>query len=323
MVVSKQHEPEFSHCNITQKYKSMTNLTKVIQDWLTDPNLIKLIEVGIGVLIISIISRTLAQVVSRQVQDSDLRYRIRKIISFASYGVMVLLILTVLNDNLRQLAVIFGVVGAGVAFALQEVIASFAGWTAISLGQFYKTGDRVQLGGIMGDVIDVSPLRTTLMECGDWVKADLYNGRIVRIANSVVFKEPVFNYSGDFPFVWDEIVVPVKHGSDHALTRTILQQVVEEVTGNYVTSAKAQWSRMTHKYLIEDARIEPFVTLIANDNWLEFTLRYVVDYKKRRVTKDQLFTRILEEFDRTNGQIQFASATVELVATPTFKIKLE
>ena len=87
----------------------------------------------------------------------------------------------------------------------------------IGLGQYYAPGDRVQLGGIMGDVIDISILRTTLMECGDWVKADLYNGRIVRIANSFVFKAPVFNYSGDFHFVWDEITVPIKYGSQQLL----------------------------------------------------------------------------------------------------------
>lgn len=301
----------------------MRNFVNTIQRWLTDPNIVKVLEVCIGILILSIIFRILAQVLSRQVQDSDLRYRIRKTVGLVGYAVMILLIVTVFNEHLRQLTVIFGIVGAGIAFALQEVIASFAGWSAISLGQFYKTGDRVQLGGIMGDVIDISPLRTTLMECGDWVKADLYNGRIVRIANSFVFKEPVFNYSGDFPFVWDEIVVPVRHGSDYRLARSILQQVVEEVTGSYIAPAKAEWSRMTHKYLIEDARIEPFVTLIANDNWLEFTVRYVVDYKKRRVTKDQLFTRILEEIDTTNRQVELASTTVELVATPAFSVKLE
>jgi small-conductance mechanosensitive channel len=60
-------------------------------------------------------------------------------------------------------------------------------------------GDRVQLGGIKGDVMDIGVLRTTIMET-EWVDGDLYNGRIVLIA-SYVFKEPVFNYSGDFPFM--------------------------------------------------------------------------------------------------------------------------
>jgi hypothetical protein len=61
---------------------------------------------------------------------------------------------------------------------------------------------------------------------------------------------------------------------------------------------------------------------IANDNWMEFTMRYVVDYKKRRGTKDLLFTRILEEIEGTNGRVALASSTVHLVETPEIKVKL-
>ena len=102
----------------------------------------------------------------------------------------------------------------------------------LSVNQFYEPGDRVQLGGITGDVIDISILRTTVMEIGGWVKADLYNGRIVRIANSFIFKEPVYNYSADFPFVWDEIVLPIKYGCGHRLAREILYRVADEVVGD-------------------------------------------------------------------------------------------
>ncbi|MTJ29487.1 mechanosensitive ion channel [Aphanizomenon sp. UHCC 0183] len=298
------------------------NALKTIQKLLDDAIVIKLIEVTSGIIIVAIIFRILSQVLPRQVQDSDLRYRIRKGITFVGYAIMALLIVLIFSDSLGKLTVIFGVIGAGVAFALQEVIGSFAGWVAISFGQFYKPGDRVLLGGIMGDVIDISILRTTLMECGAWVKADLYNGRIVRIANSFVFKEPVFNYSADFPFVWDEITVPVKYGSDRSLTREILQQVANEVVGEYMPQAQVQWQHMVHKYLIEDARIEPAVTLAANDNWLEFTLRYVVDYKQRRGKKDVIFSRILDEFDNTNGSISIASTTIHIVETPAFNVKL-
>jgi small-conductance mechanosensitive channel len=298
------------------------NASKTIQNLLADAIVVKLIEVTSGIIIVAIVFRILAQVLPRQVQDSDLRYHIRKAITFIGYAIMALLIVLIFNDSLGKLTVIFGVIGAGVAFALQEVIGSFAGWVAISLGQYYKPGDRVLLGGIMGDVIDISILRTTLMECGAWVKADLYNGRIVRIANSFVFKEPVFNYSADFPFVWDEITVPVKYGSDRSLTREILQQVANEVVGEYMPQAKAQWQHMVHKYLIEDAKIEPAVTLTANDNWLEFTLRYIVDYKQRRGKKDIIFSRILDEFDNTNGSISIASTTIHIVETPAFNVKL-
>ena len=94
------------------------------------------------------------------------------------------------------------------------------------------------LGGIKGDVIDVRVLRTTIMEIGGWVDGDLYDGRMVRIANSFVFKEPVYNYSSDFPFLWDEIKVPIQYGSDYALAREILCDAAIEVVGDYSKKAE-------------------------------------------------------------------------------------
>ena len=70
----------------------------------------------------------------------------------------------------------------------------------------------------------------------------------------------------------------------------------------------------------EDAPVGPVVTMVANDNWLEFTLRYVVDYRKRRIVKDQLFTRILEEVDKSGDRIRLASATFELVNMPRLDV---
>jgi small-conductance mechanosensitive channel len=224
------------------------------------------------------------------------------------------------SDRLGGMGVALGVAGAGIAFALQEVIASAAGWVALAFGRFYATGDRVQLGGIKGDVIDIGILRTTLMEVGQWVDGDLYNGRIVRIANSFVFKEPVFNYSADFAFLWDEIKVPIRYGSDWRHASAVLQSVLEEICGEYARNSRTAWSRARDRYALENARIEPLVTLIANDNWLELTGRYVVDYRERRVTKDAIFRRFLEEVDRSDNRIRLASATVELVNLPRLDV---
>ncbi len=122
-------------------------------------------------------------------------------------------------------------------------------------------------------VENIGVLRSTLMETGQWVNADLYNGCIVRVANSFVFKEPVFNYSGDFPFLWDEITVPVKYGSDYKLARKILQKIANDALCGLVPDVKKTWHEIVIKYRIEDARVEPAGTLIANDNWMEFTTR--------------------------------------------------
>jgi small-conductance mechanosensitive channel len=293
-----------------------------LEGWLFNPTVGRIIFSAMGILIIAVAVRFLHRSLARRIRHPDHRYHARKLITFAGYLAGILLITIVFGDKLGHLTVAFGVAGAGVAFVLQEVIASIAGWVAISLGHFYQIGDRVQLGGIMGDAIDIGVLRTTLMECGEWVNSDLYSGRIVRLANSFVFKEPVFNYSADFPFLWDEITVPVKYGSDHQLAREILQRVVHEVTGGYVARAETAWRGVVEKYRVEKENVEPMVTVIANDNWIEFTARYMVDYKQRRAVKDQIFTRILEAFEQTGDRVTIASTTIQIVEMPAFDVRL-
>lgn len=300
----------------------MNGLESYLHSVFTDPFSGKIIASVIGIAIILGLFRIVRKNIPRYIKEPDNRYRFRKIFSFLGYLAALLYLSVVFSDKLGGLTVAFGVAGAGIAFALQEVIASFAGWIAISTGGFYKTSDRVQLGGIKGDVIDIGLLRTTLMEIGQWVNGDLYNGRVVRIANSFVFKEPVFNYSADFPFLWDEIVLPVRYGSDVKAARTMLSGIAADVVGQYAAHARQFWTDMVKKYMIENANIEPTVTMIANDNWIEFTLRYVVDYKSRRSTKDLLFTKILEQIDRSKGTIALASATYELVAAPRLSVDI-
>ncbi|MCB9591053.1 MAG: mechanosensitive ion channel, partial [Polyangiaceae bacterium] len=230
---------------------------------------------------------------------------------------------TTFSDKLSGIAVSLGVMGAGVAFALQEVIASVAGRVAILFARFYDVGDRVQLGGIKGDVIDIGLLRTTVMELGAWVDGDNFSGRIVRIANSFVFKEPVFNYSADFGFVWDEVKIPVRYGSGLDESKQLLQRALEETVSEHVAGAREEWHQMTRRYRIEDAQVAPMVTLKATDNWLEYTLRYVVPFTKRRTTKDVLFERIVRDVEASGGKVQLGSATFELVAAPPFRVAAE
>lgn len=293
-----------------------------IDRWLFNPVVGRLVAAMIGIVLVIAVVRLLQKALALRIKDSDMRYRFRKAVTFGGYILAVLVLSVVFGDKLGNVTVALGVAGAGIAFALQEVIASVAGWFAISMAGFYKVGNRVQLGGIKGDIVDIGVLRTTLMEVGEWVKGDLYNGRVVRIANSFVFKEPVFNYSADFPFLWDEITIPVRHGSDHRLAREILQGAVDALVGEYARQASAAWKSMVAKYMIEDARVQPMVTLAVNDNWLEFTVRYVVDYKARRSTRDALFTRILDDVGKTGGRVALASATYELVAGSRLDVKL-
>jgi len=289
---------------------------------LSDPTIGKIAIILFGILIIWVVIKAVQRNFISKLKDSNQRYKTKKISSFAGYLFSIIIITIVYSNKLGGLTIALGVAGAGIAFALQEIIASFAGWLAILFGGFYKTGDRVQLGGIKGDVMDIGILRTTIMEVGQWVDGDLYNGRIVLIANSFVFKEPVFNYSGDFPFLWDEIKIPIQYGSNYAKAKVLFVEIAKKTVGDLTDKSQQQWNLLQKKFMLENAQSEPMVSIIATDNWVEFTLRYVVNFRKRRFIKSELFTQILTEVEKTNGEIKFASATFHLVETPEIKVKI-
>lgn len=298
-------------------------MLETVRAWLSNPPVARVLTVVLLVALIAGITRQLSRYLGRHVQDVDRRYRMRKFVTFAGYASAIVAVGVVYSASLRNLTVALGVAGAGIAFALQEVIASVAGFVALTFSRFYAPGDRVQLGGIKGDVIDIGILRTTLAEVGEWVDADLYNGRLVRVANSFVFKAPVFNYSADFPFLWDEVKVPVKYGSDRVLARQLLERAAGQTVDGVAEASRTAWRTLVANYHLEETQLDPMVTLVANDNWIEYTVRYVVDYRQRRRTKDRLFTAILDGIDASGGRVEMASATFQLVGAPPIRVAFE
>lgn len=286
----------------------------------THPLAIKSVIALIGILIITFIIRIINKYATKHIRTSEERYRTRKLITYIGYFVIFIFLLVVFYERLRGLTIAFGLIGAGVAFSLQRVIASIAGWIAISIQKFYTVGDRIQIGDIRGDVVDINVLRTAIMEIGEWLDVDLHTGRIVWISNGTIFDTPVYNYSGNFPYLWDQIKIPVKYGSDYILARQIMYDVINNMIKDYIDDAKESWQRVMRDFIIKKARIEPFISIETNDNWMEYTIRYVVHYDKRVITKDELFTRILDEFKKTNGQVNFASQTVQIVGIPPINV---
>lgn len=291
-----------------------------IKEILYNPMIQKGVAVFVGVAIIWGLVKLLQKNFASRIKNNEARYKTRKFTSFIGFLLTALLVTVVFSEKLGGLTVAIGVAGAGIAFALQEVIVSIAGWMAIVFGNFYKTGDRVQLGGIKGDVIDIGVLRTTIMETGEWVDGDLYNGRIVLVANSFVFKEPVFNYSGDFGFLWDELKLPLQFGSNFEKTRKLLLDIANEAVGAYTIGANEEWDAMLRKYRIENAKTSPQVSLSITDSGAVFTLRYVVDFKLRRSTKDKIYSQLLEQIKHTDD-ILLPASTLQIVETPDLNVK--
>lgn len=291
---------------------SLSQIFKSSQQWISNEILQQIAIAAFIIFIFLVISRLLGQILTRRISDNSVRYRAKKVTNFFLFIFSILGVLLIFSKQLGGLAITLGVTSAGIAFALQEVFASVAGWFAIHFSNFFTVGDRVVLGGIKGDVIDVGILRTTLMELGEWVDADQYNGRIVRVANSFVFKEPVFNYSADFPFVWDEIKIPIKYGSDYDQAKKIIEECSQAVLQDYEKTSIQTWNNLVKKYLVENANVEHQVFMTANENFITLSLRYVVDFKLRRSTKDHLFTDIIKKIEASQGQVKIACSTIEV-----------
>jgi small-conductance mechanosensitive channel len=290
----------------------MEKTFELISAWLKEQNTERVIIIVLGAIFIFLLSHYLKKIISRRVSNTDHKYRSRKAISVLSYILLVSIVLFVYSDKLGNIGIALGIAGAGIAFALQEVITSLAGWINIMTTNTIRVGQRVKIGEIKGDIIDIGILKTTIMEVGDWINGDLYNGRITELSNSFMFKQPLQNYSADYPFLWDEITVPIRTESDFNLARKIFREAALEVCGEYSKKSAQVWATMTNKYKIENAEVQPLITLTFDENWITFTIRYVVDYKKRRSTKDQLYTKILEEIGKYDSIIMIATTTMEV-----------
>src|SRR5271167_1768946 len=281
------------------------------------PLAVKLLAAVLGIVVIHVTFRSLEKRLPRHFSRGDARYRVRKFVIFLGYVIGILFMAILFGDRLGRLSFTLGIAGAGVAVALQEVIVGIAGWIAIGVGKLYGVGDRIQIGDTKGEVIDTSPLRTTLMETGHGVSGDLYSGRIASIPNGAVIKGPTFNYSQGFRFVWDEIKVRFTLDSDHVFAREMLLQIASESVSDYVAKTEQSWEHVTDDFRIANLRREPTVTLVVVDGgYVEFTVSYIVDYLKRTVTKDQLFTRILKHVSTNESKVRWVSSPSPATSPP-------
>jgi small-conductance mechanosensitive channel len=269
----------------------------------------KLAFAALGIFVIHAAFRILETALPRYFRQADARYRVRKFVVFLGYSVGLIFLIILFEDRLGRISFALGVAGAGVVVALQDVVASLGGWFAIGVSRLYKVGDRIQIGDTKGDVIDISFLRTTVLEVGSWVSRDLHNGRMARIPNSLVLKGPVYNFTQGFRFVWDEIKVSLTAQSDHRLAKSMLMAIAEEVVAELPAEAKRGWKQVTDNYRIESPGLEPIVAFAVNGGSFEFTVSYIVDYAQRTVMKDRLFTKIAEEIIDSDGRLEWASAS--------------
>ncbi|CAM4275693.1 mechanosensitive ion channel family protein [Zobellia nedashkovskayae] len=293
-------------------------------NFLKDPLAAKVLKLLLWIIFIVFSIGFLRKLLKKRISDVTIRYKAQKGVELVGYFLIFFLILISFTvKSIADYTIIIGLFTAGITFTLQELILSITGSFYIFFVRVYKPGDRIEINGIKGDVIDIDSIYTTLMELGEWVSSDNYSGRIVKISNSFVFKGPIKNYSMDFPFLWDELNIMITYESDIALAKKIILDDATELLSEYTKNSLTKWKEMVAHYYIEDATLEPTVALKITDNWIEINLRYITDYKRRRITKNQLFERIQQSIFASNGKVVLASTTLQLLKIPDVNVQVK
>lgn len=297
---------------------------ELIKNWISEhPTFYSVLKYLLIVVFILIVIQFLRRFIKSKLPETSARYKSQKAVELIGYFFLIVLSISYFTGNMKDFTLAIGLFSAGIAVTLQELFLSIVGSFYIFLVKVYKPGDRIEINGIKGDVIDVDSIYTTIMEIGEWVTSDNYSGRIVKLSNAFVFKGPVYNYSQDFPFIWDELNLPIRYGSDIELAKEIVIKVATEILADYTISSKSKWEDVVNKYYIEDAQVDPTLAITLTDNWVQFNLRYIVDYKKRRYVKHLLNDAIGKEVLKASGKVNLASTTIELIKLPEVKIDLK
>lgn len=254
---------------------------------------------------------------------------VRKGVSLAFGVLAVLLLFSVWFDRPDRLATFSGLLVAGAAVASQKAILSFAGYFVVVFGKVFDIGDRIQIGDVRGDVLDIGLFKTTVMEMGvppsllpnpnNWITSRQYTGRVVTFTNSEVFEQATFNYSRMFGFLWEEMRLPLHFDEDIDRAEAIALAAAREATADVVEEARRQLDRVRQEYPLQPADLEPQSYLRITDNWVELSVRFLVRAWGIRGAKDGITRAILARY-RAEG-ITIASASVEIARVAELTVR--
>lgn len=287
------------------------DLIDKLSDWTRlSPDTVKGILQTLAVLVVVLVVRhVVLRVIRRQVTDVRAHYLWRRSVNYTASVVAILLIASIWVGAFRNIGTFLGLLTAGVAIALTDPLTNLAGWLFIIARRPFDVGDRIEIDGQIGDVIDVRLFSTHLLECGNWVDADQSTGRVLMIPNGKVFKSTVANYTHGFQHIWDELPVLVTFESDWRRAKQLLTEIADTVAQPLSAGAQEQIRRAASRQMIFFTKLTPIVYTQVKDSGVLLTIRYLTLPRERRMSAQRIWEAILEAFGKESG-IDFAYPTV-------------
>lgn len=247
----------------------------------------------------------------RYVQDIQRRHRLLQLRRLTLIVVLFFVLLFDFANELGALATVMGLAAAGVALALQNVILSVAGYFYLS-GRFgIRIGDRVQVSGINGDVLDVGLFKLTLMELTEDEGARQPTGRVVVFPNAVVF-QPNGNFFKQAPgasFTWKELRLSLAPECDYRVAEKRLLEVVNEVFARYRDIVQRESREMEAMLNVALETPRPQSRVYLSESGLEIVIRYPVQIMAAAQTADEISRRLVDAIKRDPGLKLVARST--------------
>jgi len=279
--------------------------------WLgmTPESQIKVVKSLLVVLFFLLVRSVLMRVLLRNVTDVRQRYSWSRGVT-STIAVLILIFLGVIwFAGLERIATFAGILGAGLAVALHDTIANIAGFLFIMIRRPFEVGDRIEIEGVAGDVIDIRVFQFSLLEIGNWVDADQSTGRILQVPNGKVLRAVTASFNKGFDYIWHEIPVLITFESDWKKAKGILEAIVDDDSFVAAEEVERQVRRAASRYLIYSGKVTPIVYTTVRDSGVLLTVRYMTKPKTRRGTEQRLWEQILEQFSE-NDDIELAYPTV-------------
>jgi small-conductance mechanosensitive channel len=259
-------------------------------------------------LLLWLTQRIILAVVNRRTEDVRVRYRWKKLSQYVAAVVAVLALGWIWFEGFRSMAAYLGILSAGLAIALKELVANLVGWVFILWRRPFEVGDRIQIGEVSGDVIDLRIFQFTLLEIGNWVAADQSTGRVLHINNGKVFNETLANYSKGFQYIWNELPVLVTFESNWRKAKDLLVSIASDHDQDLSQAAEERVKQAARKFMIFYSKLTPTVYTSVEDCGVLLTIRYLCDPRARRSTEQAIWEDILDAFAGTDD-IDFAYPT--------------
>ncbi|MDY7010257.1 MAG: mechanosensitive ion channel family protein, partial [Planctomycetota bacterium] len=241
----------------------------------------------------------------------EARHKVRMASSWVGFVVFLIAAAFIWVSGIQDFGIFLGIVGAGLALSLQETLVCIAGWVLLVIRRPFDIGDRIEIDNRVGDVIGVSVFQTSMMEVGNWVKADQSTGRMLIFPNSMLIRHPLYNYSKGFPFIWNELSTTVTFESDWEQAEKLLLEKAEIEAEKIESEVKRRIEQMQSQYAIRYEHLHPIVYTNIADNGVELTLRYISPVRQRRATAHRIARNTLRAF-LANPRIDFAYPTTRI-----------